>query len=208
MQGAFFNDKYSNDYGSIMNYARVAPAAVKENYVDIAGGDSDIDLTEAVGGVVFEDGQIDFKFTFFDKQAKEQMKNDLHGRRMKITLEREPEFYYEGRVKCTQDGQNKNLYELCLVAKVKPYKCEKRETVYVETVSNRQKEIILSNSRMPVMPRITVVGKMNLTYENIRYNMQTGVYQVPEITLYEGYNHFNLSGTGTVKFEYRKGQLI
>ena len=100
MQGAFFNDRYSNDYGSIMNYARITPAAVKENYVDIAGGDSDIDLTEAVGGVVFEDGQIDFKFTFFDSQSKDRMKNDLHGRRMKIILEREPEFYYEGRVKC------------------------------------------------------------------------------------------------------------
>ncbi len=208
MQGAFFNDRYSGDYSSIMNYVRITPAPVKENYVDIAGGDSDIDLTEAVGGVVFEDGQIDFRFTFFDRQAKDRMKNDLHGRRMKIILEREPEFYYEGRVKCTQDSQNKTLFELCLVAKVKPYKCEKRETVYVETVNNRKKEIILSNSRMPVMPRITVTGKVSLTYENIRYSMQTGVYQVPEITLYEGHNHFSLSGAGTVKFEYRKGQLI
>ena len=78
----------------------------------------------------------------------------------------------------------------------------------METVSNRQKEIILSNSRMPVMPRITVVGKVNLTYENIRYNMQTGVYQVPEITLYEGHNYMKLTGEGTIKFEYRKGQLI
>lgn len=208
MQGAFFNDRYSNDYGSIMNYARITPAAVKENYVDIAGGDSDIDLTEAVGGVVFEDGQIDFKFTFFDRQKKDRMKNDLHGRRAKIILEREPEFYYEGRVKCTQDSQNKNLYELCFVAKVKPYKYEKRETVYVETVNNRKKEMVISNSRMPVMPRITIAGKISLTYENTRYDMQTGTYQIPEIMLYEGYNCFIVSGTGTVKFEYRKGQLI
>jgi len=208
MQGAFFNGKYSNDYGSIMNYARVTPADVKENYVDIAGGDSDIDLTEAVGGVVFKDGQIDFKFTFFDRQKKEQMKNDLHGRKVKIVLEREPDFYYEGRLKCTQDNQNKTLFELCFVAKVKPYKYEKRETIQVENVNGRRKEIILSNSRMPVMPRITVTGTVSLTYEGVRYNMQTGVYQVPEITLYEGHNYIMLTGTGTIKFEYKKGKLI
>lgn len=208
MQGAFFNDKYSNDYGSIMNYARITPAAVKENYVDIAGGDSDIDLTEAVGGVAFEDGKIDFKFTFFDTQSKERMKNDLHGRKVRIVLERDPDFYYDGRIKCTQDGQDKNLYELCFVAKVKPYKYEKRETVHVENVNGRQKEIILPNSRMPIMPRITVSGKVSLTYEGSRYTMQTGVYQVPELTLYEGYNHMKLTGEGTIKFEYRKGQLI
>ncbi len=208
MQGAFFNDKYSNDYESIMNYARITPAAVKENYVDIAGGDSDIDLTEAVGGVVFKDGQIDFKFSFFDMHKKEQMKNDLHGRKVKIILDRDPDFYYEGRIKCTKDDQNKNLYELCFVAKVKPYKHEKRETVHIENINGRQKKVILSNSRMPVIPRITVTGKVSLIYEGVRYNMQTGVYQVPEITLYEGYNYINLTGTGTVKFEYRKGQLI
>lgn len=208
MQGALFNDKYSNDYGAIMNYARITPAAVKENYVDIAGGDSDIDLTEAVGGVVFEDGKIDFKFTFFDRQRKEQMKNDLHGRTVRIVLERDPNFYFEGRIKCTQDNQDKSLYELCFVAKVKPYKYERRETMHVEKVSGRQKELTLFNSRMPVMPRITVTGKVSLAYEGSRYTMQTGVYQVPEITLYEGHNYMKLTGEGTIKFEYRKGQLI
>ena len=193
MQGALFNDKYSNDYGAIMNYARITPAAVKENYVDIAGGDSDIDLTEAVGGVVFEDGKIDFKFTFFDRHSKEQMKNDLHGRKVRIVLE---------------NDSDKSLYELCFVAKVKPYKYERRETMHIEKVSGRQKELTLFNSRMPVMPRITVTGKVSLAYEGSRYTMQTGVYQVPEITLYEGHNYMKLTGEGTIKFEYRKGQLI
>ena len=58
MLGAVFGDRRSVDYGAVMNYARITPPAVKENYVDIAGGDSDIDLTEAVGGVAFGDGRI------------------------------------------------------------------------------------------------------------------------------------------------------
>jgi hypothetical protein len=64
------------DYEAIMNYARIIPPSVKENYVNIAGGDSAIDLTEAVGGVVYDDGEIDFKFTLKDFTLKEQMKND------------------------------------------------------------------------------------------------------------------------------------
>lgn len=208
MHGAVFGGRHSGDYGAIMNYARVTPPAVKENYVDIAGGDSDIDLTEAVGGVAFGDGQIDFKFTFFAFRDKERMKNDLHGRRMEVTLEREPEFYYEGRVKCTKDELDGSLYGLYFTAKVKPYKYEKRETVHIEKVNGTPKEIILSNSRMPVMPEVTVSGEVSLLYEGTRYAMKDGVYMAPEITLYEGRSRIGLSGKGTVKFVYRKGLLI
>lgn len=207
MLGAVFGDRRSVDYGAVMNYARITPPAVKENYVDIAGGDSDIDLTEAVGGVAFGDGQIDFKFTLFDRRQAERMKNDLHGRRLRIVLEREPDFYYDGRVKCTKCGQEGTLHGLLMEAKIKPYKREKRATVQVEKASAAWKDVILVNSRMPVMPEITVEGKAILSYEGGRYAMESGVYRVPELTLYEGRNHLRLQGSGTVKFEYRKGEL-
>ena len=81
MYGAVFGDRYSReDYGAVMNYARVVPSAVKEVYVDIDGGDSAIDLTEAVGGVAYEDAKIEFKFTLFSDEKAERMRNDLHGR--------------------------------------------------------------------------------------------------------------------------------
>lgn len=207
MQGAVFGEKRSADYGAVMNYARITPPAVKENYVEIAGGDSDIDLTEAVGGVAYEDGKMDFKFTLFGRRQAERMKNDLHGRRLRIVLEREPDFYYDGRVKCTRCSQEGTLYELLLEAKIKPYKQEMRTTVQVEEATGTWKDIILANTRMPVMPRITVEGKAVLLYEGGRHVMESGVYQAPELTLYEGRNHLRLQGSGRVKFEYRKGEL-
>lgn len=208
MDGVKFGDKLSyEDYKAIMNYARILPPSVKENYVDIAGGNSSIDLTEAVGGVVYEDGEIDFKFTLKDFDLKEQMKNDLHGKRMQIVLDREPEFYYDGRVKCSKDEWNKGLYELHFTARVKPYKCEVIEKIHIEDVK-KQIEIILQNTRMPTIPKITVTGSIVLVYEGRRYNMDEGVYQIPEITLYEGRNIFNVSGTGSIKFQYRRGKLV
>lgn len=208
MKGAVFDGKHTKDYGAVMNYARVTPPAVKENYVDIPGGDSSIDLTETVGGIAYNDGMIDFKFTLMDFSKKEDMKNHLHGKRMQIILEREPEFYYEGRVSCSADERIGLHYELLFMAKVKPYKYEKRITIHTAAVDGRAKEIILINSRLPAMPRITVEGSIYLIHENIRYSMQTGVYEIPEITLYEGINRISILGKGSIRFEYRKGRLI
>lgn len=208
MDGAKFGDRLSHeDYEAIMNYARILPPSVKENYVDIAGGDSSIDLTEAVGGVVYDDGEIEFKFTLKDRAKKEEMKNDLHGKRMQIVLEREPEYYYDGRIRCTKEEWKKGLYELYFSAKVKPYKCELIHKMHTEIVSG-SKEIILQNTRMPAIPQITVTGSIVLVYEGMKYNMEEGVYQIPEITFFEGKNIIKVSGTGSVKFQYRRGQLI
>lgn len=207
MHGAIFGDKRSReDYGAVMNYARVAPPAVKENYVDIAGGNSAIDLTEAVGGVAFEDGEIDFKFTLSDEESKERMKNDLHGKHMRIVLEREPEFYYEGRLSVTSEKQTGNLYEVCMKARVKPYKIEKL-TVHEEEVKGG-KEIILFSDRMPVMPAITVKGNLTVSFEGARFMLGDGTYEIPEITFQSGINRLKVSGKGTIRLEYRKGRLI
>lgn len=208
MHGAIFGDKRTKeDYGAIMNYARITPPSVKDNYVDIAGGNSSIDLTEAVGGVVFEDGKISFKFTLFNVESKEKMKNDLHGKRFKIFLEREPEFFFEGRVSVTSETQSGNIYELCMDAKVKPYKIENQITIHDEEVK-AVKEIIIFNERMPTMPVITVRGNINVTFENISFSLKTGIYEIPEITFHEGINRLKVSGNGNIRLEYRKGQLI
>lgn len=208
MHGAIFGDKHSReDYSAVMNYARITPPSVKENYVDIAGGDSSIDLTEAVGGVVFEDGKISFKFTLFREEDKDRMKNDLHGKRLKIVLEREPDFYYEGRLSFTSESIAGTLYELNLDARVKPYKPENRITIHEEMVKEA-KDIIIMNERMPVMPTITARGNIKITYEGSSYELKTGIYKIPEITFKDGLNRLHVSGNGSVRLEYRKGKII
>lgn len=208
MNGVLFGNKNSkDDYGAIMNYARITPPSIKENYVDIAGGDSSIDLSEAVGGVVFEDGKISFKFTLFTRAGINKMKNELHGKRLRILLEREPDFYYEGRLAVTSEQQVGNIHELYLDARVAPYKLEKQITIHNEEI-NGTKEIMLFNERMPVMPEITVKGDIQLCYEENRFALKTGLYNIPEITFYEGINRINVSGSGSIRLEYRKGMLI
>ena len=61
IEGAVFGSLYpGEDFGALMNYARITPSEPKTCYVDIAGGDSALDLTEALGGISYEDGAIAF----------------------------------------------------------------------------------------------------------------------------------------------------
>ncbi len=209
MYDAVFGDKHSrHDYEAIMNYARITPPAVKDNYVDIAGGNSAIDLTEAVGGVVFDDGKIEFKFTLLSEEQKNRMKSQLHGRRVDIILEKEPEYYYDGRLSFTREERNGTLFELYLDARVKPYKMERNLSVHLEKLTEKEKDILLFNDRMPSMPKITIEGNAKLKYGQFTFGLSEGMYQIPEVTLYDGMNRLTVSGSGNLKLEYRKGMVI
>ena len=208
MQGAIFGNRHSvEDYKSIMNYARITTPAVKENYVDVPGGNSSLDLTEAVSGVTFNDGQIIFKFTFFKEDNKNRMKNDLHGEKLKIILEREPEYCYDGRLFCRDGDYTGNIYELYIDARVAPYKQERQMTVHTEEITS-SKEIILINDRMPSMPSITVSGNISITFNNCSFRLTDGTYAIPEITLTGGINRIQAAGKGSLKLQYRKGKIV
>lgn len=208
MYGAIFGDKHStDDYEAIMNYARITTPTVKENYVDVPGGNSSLDLTEAVSGVTFNDGQISFKFTFFDADGRDKMKNDLHGKRMHIILEREPEYFYDGRLSCREGDYAGNIYELYIDARISPYKQQRQLTVHLEEIDS-EKEIILFNDRMPSMPRLTVKGCMTITYCGYSYLLSDGAYEIPEITLSNGINRIHVTGEGSLLIQWRRGKIV
>ena len=175
--------------------------------VDVPGGNSSLDLTEAVSGVTFNDGQISFKFTFFKEDNKNRMKNDLHGEKLKIILEREPEYCYDGRLFCRDGDYTGNIYELYIDARVAPYKQERQMTVHTEEITS-SKEIILINDRMPSMPSITVCGNISITFNNCSFRLTDGTYAIPEITLTGGINRIQAAGKGSLKLQYRKGKIV
>ena len=208
MKGAIFGEKRSKeDYAAIMNYARITTPTVKENYVDVPGGNSSLDLTEAVSGITLNDGQISFKFTFLQDGDRSRMKNDLHGKKLRIILEREPEYFYEGRLSCKEGEYTGNIYELYIDARVAPYKQEVRMTEHTKEVISAQ-DILLMNDRMPAMPSITVTGDVRVTYNDITVRLSDGTYAIPEITLYEGMNRLHVDGRGSIRLEYRKGRIV
>lgn len=209
MQGVYFDLNHSGAYyNAIMNYARITPPEIKTNYVDIPGGDASLDLTESVGGIRLKSGKVNFKFTFIGGRADAaKMISDIHGMRKKITLDRDMDYELAGRIEVTTSQLENNLYVVEATATVDPYKVQKKITVHTEVLGNR-KDIVIVNSRKPVMPKITVTGEAYIVHDSIKYKMQNGIYEIPEITFYGGINRLTVYGNGTITFEYRKGEII
>lgn len=111
---------------------------VKTTYVDIPGADGQIDLTEALSGYpTYSNREGSLEFIVANGYRKNwatgfsQFANWLHGRRLRIILDDDPEYFYEGRLslnewKSNNDGTWSNV---TIDYNLKPYKY----SVYLST---------------------------------------------------------------------------
>ena len=104
-----FGDKKSyDDWGLILTeYPNIEPPEPRTYSVEVPGGNGSVDLTEAFGGVTYEDRTLEFKFKAIKKRDEippllQEIQAALHGKRMQIVLDSDPDYYYDARV--TVDG--------------------------------------------------------------------------------------------------------
>ena len=134
MKGIWFDDVHSyNDLNLVLSKPDIPPATAKENFVDIPGGDGSVDLTEALGEVKFKDRKCSFAFTVFPtddfEEKKKEVSNLLNGKRCKIRLDKDPNYYWLGRCAVNNYESDKNLHKIVVGATVAPYKYKLDETV-------------------------------------------------------------------------------
>lgn len=112
----------------------------KTKYLDIPGADGSIDLsTTLTGGPIFEDreGSIEFYTRRFVYREVEPGVREyrsaielyqitykyLHGKRMKMILEDDPEYYYEGRFSVSYSPETSmNRGKVTISYRLRPYK--------------------------------------------------------------------------------------
>ena len=104
-----FGDKKSYaDWGLILTeYPNIEPQEPRTYTVEVPGGNGSVDLTEAFGGVTYEDRTLKFKFKAVKQRDDippllQEIQAALHGKRMQIVLDSDSEYYYDARV--TVDG--------------------------------------------------------------------------------------------------------
>lgn len=215
--GILFDDIHSfHDLNLVLSGCEIPPAKPKTNYVEIPGADGSVDLTEAIGEVKYNDRDgCKFTFTMLPNDAmtweekKSEVSNLLNGKKVKITLDKDDEFYYTGR--CTVDSflSDKKIRQIVVTARVSPYKLKQAETVLEYQLSETAQTIVLQNSRKSVSPyietsddNVTVIfGLTTFTFE------KAGQYSIPEILLVMGDNVLTAAGSGTITFRYREGDL-
>lgn len=130
MLGVTFGNKHSyRAWGLLLkSYPYISPPEPKTKLIEVPGSDAVIDLTEALtDGVKYGLRKGLFEFWVIDGRSNwpsvySSIMNELHGKRVKITIDDDPNYYYMGRVKVDEWQSDKAAATIVLTADVEPYK--------------------------------------------------------------------------------------
>ena len=208
-----FGTKWAHaDYGLIVAPYAIPMPEAQASFVEIPGRDGALDLSEAFGTVRYADRVI--PLTLYARAPFDALISafaaDVHGRRMNVIFDRDPTFYYDARITLEDVERHPGYCELSLECRARPYKLEHFETA-ITVLPTGSATITLTNTRMPVVPTITVSAEMTLTFTiaGVGYtiNLAAGSHIVPSLVLTDGETEIDLTGTGSITFTYRKGAL-
>lgn len=212
MNGVKFNDFHSyDDFSLILSSKKIGVPQPKTELLEVPGADEMLDFTEFFGDVKFDNRKLEFDFTTLVPQSEfmqlfSQIQNTLNGKRMKIVLDEEPNFYYSGRISVKEWLADKSIGKITIECDCNPYKLKKDKTVIVNTVSTEE-TVVLSNLRKHVVPLFKSDAEMTIEFNGNPYSMSAGESTFPSIVLKEGKSTLKLKGNGTVTIEYQEGGI-
>ena len=197
MNGVRFGDIHSyNDLHLILAPFTPEPAKPRTNFLDVPGRDGKLDLTEANGEVKFDSRKFKFTFTIapgddltFDERVT-KVSNALNGLRCKITLDRDPDYYWLGRCEINKYEQDRNIGTIVVQATVDPYKLKQEETRVVCAPSpGGSSSYTLMNDRMPAVPTIEcIIGGVTLSQGDKQWVLNVGTHRYLGFRFVEGEN--------------------
>lgn len=133
MHGVIFGDKHTYRDWGLLTKSRpvISPPVPKTKMISVPGSDNVIDLTQSLTGQVhYEMRTIRFEFVTAAERERwpslySEIMNTLHGRRIRIIMDDDPNFYYTGRVMVDGFEPEKKTAVLTMAAQVEPYKRER-----------------------------------------------------------------------------------
>lgn len=212
MIGVMFDNFHSfNDFSLILNSKEIEAPSPKTETVDIPGGDGAIDLTEAFGEVKFKNRKIKLNFStivpksqFFDLFS--EIQNKIHGQKMKIILDDDPNFWYYGRITVDKWKADKNIGKITVECDCEPYKYKLYKTIRSDIITDSI-TLVFTNLRKSVIPTITLTASAEIVFDGITYNLSAGTYTSPDIVFTAGNNLMTVTGDTTITVEYQEGEL-
>lgn len=209
MKGVKFNDIHSyKDLKLVLAPFQMPPAKPKTNFIDVPGADGSIDASESLGEIKFNDRTGNFVFSVLPEddfeEKKTEVSNLLNGLKCKIILDKDPKFYYLGRLMVNDYKANKMLRQITVEFRVHPYKFKKDVT---EVVVNGSESIVLINNRMSVVPIITTTTETTITFGGSQYVVNAGTHKILDFQLKQGETPVTISGEGITTITYQEGAL-
>lgn len=207
------------------------PPTVKENMVNIPGGDGVLDLTASLAGRPTYNNRTG-SWTFYVQNGFKdwsvlysEIMVYLHGQTFKAILEDDPAYFYEGRFSVNQWKSDKDYSQIVINYNVGPYKKEINNTGsdWLWDPFNFETGIIRNYKNLSVLTSLTVVVEgdmmdsipviiasasgMQVTYEDKTYSLSKGANTIPQIALHSGENTLVFTGQGNITIENTGGRL-
>ena len=187
----------------------------RTNLIPVLGMDGALDYSEAPDGMIHYELRtivIDAGKTITSRHQQDStIKNALHGRRMRITLSDDPQWYYIGRVNVGEWVRDCGIGHVTIECTCDPWKLKDgQRTVARSDLSTSYKQLQLPNERRPVVPTITVGQTTTLLWSGNTYTVNAGTHRLLDIQLQPGDNLLKAkvsSGSGTISVTYQEASL-
>lgn len=209
-----------------------APPELRYEAADVPGSDDPLDFTEALTGYpLYKSRRGSIKFRFFDngipvRNRFDEIKNFLHGKHVRVIIEDQPEFYYEGRMTVgdVEWAKKGNWADFELSYILNAYKIELGSSdedwlwnpfnfetgvirEYKNITINGSTTVQVVGSRKPTTPEFICDNAMVMTFDGNSYNMIAGRNIIPQIVLSDDEYEFEFNGIGTVSISMKAGAL-
>lgn len=210
MDNVSFNGIPASNWGLYLSSYSVEKPSAKVSLIDIPFGDGALDLSEASGEVKYNMRKVTLVLQGVMTTAQMEtlattISNLLHGKKIQIKLDKDPNYYYYGRVNVTYRKIGPAA-EIVVDALCDPYKYKNSVTTQNFSVTGSL-AITLTNGRKKAYPRITTTASFTVTKDGVNYSYGTVSDQQTTIPLIEGNNSLTLTGTGSVTFVWQEGAL-
>lgn len=218
-----------DDWGLLMEQMKISFPDPKIKTVDLPGADGAVDLTEINGPVKYENREIEFIFSREVEYESwhnlvSRIASVLHGKRLRVILDTDPNFFYVGRFELNSEKTDDVLARISITGKVEPYKYDLEDGTedWLWDLLDFEEGIIREYGNVPVngTGSITVVGRdkytepiitcstpMVLTRGQITVNLPAGTTKVYELLLGPGDHNLVFTGNGIITVSYRGGVL-
>ena len=208
----------------------INPPQFVSNMVEIPGMDGSYDMSEWLSGRPnYKDRTGSLEFAVANDYtnwtiAYSAISNYLHGQKMRMKLEDDPGFYYEGRFTVNKWKSDKWYSLITINYVVNPWKKSvvgtsdpwlwdpfSFTTGVIQDYSSYQVSgsatVNVVGMRQPISPTIISSTPMVVTFKGKTYNLSAGRNNFSDMIFDEGNNSLTFTGTGTITIDYTGGSL-
>lgn len=213
----------------------VSPPEVKTEYVEIPGADGSLDYTEALSGIKYNNREGSWTFYVLNvlsglsgsfmswNELYSLIMKTVHGKRKRVVLESDPEYYYTGRIFVDQWNSDKDYSKITLKYIMDPWKypintTANRDWLWNELFGNviyygpfdvvgEKSRNLINPTDEPIFPTFYCTSQMGVTFNTSSYTLPSGTSTSP-FKILPGDNFMVFTGNGRVTVDYSIGRAL